>query len=158
MNAIATFTIDTPVVKLVARLAPWDMESFGFGVAQIDVLECRERAMPATAMLPFFQWLDASDIRLVSCRLKYDRLIESMLLEDCGFRFIETVLHPYVDLSRFDRPEHETFVITPAECADIAALEVIAAEAFVHGRIHMDPRLGPELGGAALRPLGQVKS
>lgn len=147
MNAASTYSLETPALVLIARLTPWDTASFGFAVGQIDVMECRERTVSPVIIQPFFQWLNANDVQLVSCRLRYDQLVESMLLEDCGFKFVETVLHPYVDLSTLHCEGQDTFSITPAETSDIATLEAIAAKAFVHGRIHADPHLGPELGG-----------
>lgn len=149
MNAASTFSLDTLALRMTALLTPWDTSSFGFAVGQIDAMECRERTVSPALVQPFFQWLDANDVRLVSCRLRYDQLIESMLLEDCGFRFVETVLHPYVDLSTYhcEGLQDTNISVAPAETSDIATLEVIAAKAFVHGRIHMDPRLGSELGG-----------
>lgn len=145
MSFAPPFNLATPALELIARLTPWDTAAFGFVVGQIDVMECRDRAVSPVAIQPFLQWLDANAVRLVSCRLRYNQLVESMLLEDCGFKFVETVLHPYVDLSMIRCEEHGTFAIKPAAASDIATLEAIAARAFVHGRIHVDPRLGPEL-------------
>lgn len=146
MITAAPFALATPYLRLTARLTPWDTDCFGFAVGQIDTLECLNPAADPGALRPFFQWLDQSAIRLVSCRLPYDRLAESMLLEACGFRFVETVLHPFLDLPDPRYQDQGEFVIEPATVTDIAILGVIAANAFAHGRVHADPRLGPALG------------
>lgn len=146
MIPAAPFTLATPGLRLTARLTPWDTDCFGFAVGQIDSLECLYPAADPGALRPFFQWLDQGAIRLVSCRLPYDRLAESMLLEACGFQFVETVLHPYLDLPDSRYQDQDGLAIEPATVADIATLEAIAATAFAYGRIHADPRLGPALG------------
>lgn len=147
MISADSFTLATPEVRMTARLTPWDTDCFGFTVAQIDALECLSSAADLGALRPFFEWLDGNAIRLVSCRLPFDRHVESMLLEACGFRFVETALHPYLDLPDPRYQDLGGLGIESATSTDLAALEAIAAHAFVHGRIHADPRLGPALGG-----------
>lgn len=140
------FALATPYFHLTARLTPWDTDCFGFAVGQIDTLECLSPVADPDALRPFFRWLDQNAIRFVSCRLPYDRLAESMLLEAYGFRFVETVLHPYLDLPGPRYQDQEGLGIAPVTPADIATLETIAGKAFAQGRIHADPRLGPALG------------
>jgi RimJ/RimL family protein N-acetyltransferase len=141
-----SFILETPSLRLVARLTPWDTDCFGFAVGQIDMLECLNNETEPIELRPFFQWLDHNSIRLISCRLPYDRLAESMLLEAHGFRFIESVLHPYLNLPDSRYQDQEGLRIELACAADIPTLEAIADQAFFHGRIHADPRLGPVLG------------
>ncbi len=147
----APFTLDTPNLRIAARLTPWDTDCFGFAVGQIDALECLNTDADPGALRLFYQWLDHNAIRLVSCRLPNDLLAESMLLEAWGFRFVETVLHPYLDLPDPRYQDQEGLRIELASAADIPTLEVIAAHAFSHGRIHADPRLGPALGDRRYR-------
>jgi RimJ/RimL family protein N-acetyltransferase len=147
MNTSTPFTLTVPSLRLTAHLVPWDTDCFGFAVAQIDTLECLHSSIDSTEILPFYQWLDNNAIRLVSCRLSFDRLNESMLLERCGFRFIETVLHPHLDLFKCSFLSSDELKVAPATTEDLPMLEAMAAEAFAHGRIHADPRLGQSLGG-----------
>jgi len=146
MRLIPPFTLESSHLKLVARHTPWDTECFGFPVAQIDILNCRKSINSSGAMQPFLHWLNVHSIRLVSCRLPYDCLVEAMLLENFGFRFVETVLHPYLELRNNEFQNEGGITIETAVPADIAALETIATTAFKHGRIHADLRLGPALG------------
>ena len=146
MKTSDIFTLAIPNLRLVARLIPWDTVFFGFTVGQIDTLECPKPHFNSAALHPFFQWLDQNVVRLVSCRLPCDRLVESMLLEECGFKFVETVLHPYLNLPVSRCQDEDELVIAPATLADIPVLETIAANAFTTGRIHVDPRLGPTMG------------
>lgn len=142
----ASFILKTTNLRLAARLTPWDIDCFGFAVGQIDTLECLNTKTELAELQPFLQWLDDNAIRLVSCRLPYDRLAETMLLETQGFRFVETVLHPYLDLPDSRYQDQEGLRVELASAADIPTLEAIATHAFFHGRIHADPRLGPALG------------
>ena len=41
--------------------------------------------------------LDEVGVHMASCRLPHDRLRESMLLEDLGFRFIEMIFQPVLN-------------------------------------------------------------
>jgi len=68
-----------------------------------------------------------------------------MLLESCQFRFIETVLHPCLDLPDTRYTDNHGLVIAHAVPSDIPVLEGIASSAFIHGRIQADPRLGSDL-------------
>ena len=140
------FQLDTPDLQMTARLTPWDTECFGFTVAQIDVFTCLNSHITHSDLQSFFQWLDQNDIQFVSCRLPYNRLEESMLLESSGFRFVETALHPYLNLPDPRYQDTDDFSIELATQDDLAIMEDIAAHAFTHGRIHADPRLGTTLG------------
>ncbi len=147
MTPVAPFNmVIASNLQLAASLTPWDTDCFGFPVGQIDTLECLSSETDARALRLFFHWLDQNDIRLVSCRLPCDKLAESMLLESCGFRFIETVLHPYLDLPDPRYQEQTGLCVELATSADISTLELIAGQVFSHGRIHADPRLGQVLG------------
>jgi len=151
MTSLDTFTQVTSDLRVMARLTPWDTDCFGFAVGQIDTIECLNTVSDTSVMESFFQWLDLNAIRLVSCRIPYENLTESMLLEVSGFRFVETVLHPYLELSDSRYQEESGLSIEPAKLTDMDTLDAIAAKAFTHGRIHADTRLGPALGNKRYR-------
>jgi RimJ/RimL family protein N-acetyltransferase len=142
----ATFDLATVGFSLAAGLVPWDTEIFGFSVAQIHDITVEDAAKGAEGWRSFGDWLAIHDVKVISCRLPMDRLRESMFLESEGFRFIEVVLHPYLDnLDRLTLPPSD-LIILPAEHSDLPSLIDLAERAFRHERYHVDPRLDPRLG------------
>ena len=80
--------------------------------------------------------------------LAHDKLRESMLLEEIGFRFIEMLYQPTLDLAKAGAPtscDHGMTVSTATE-QDMPRVLAIAGSAFQNERIHMDPRLPSRLG------------
>jgi RimJ/RimL family protein N-acetyltransferase len=138
--------LKTSELRLEAGLVPWDTAAFGFPVGQITALEVLSPAIGCHALAGFFEWAAAERIGFASCRLPLARLRESMLLEENGFRFVEVVLHPCIELPVPAEGAPADLAIVEANAADLPELEAIAAGAFEHGRIHIDPRLGAELG------------
>lgn len=137
--------IDTPDLLLEWSEAPWDTAVYGRPVLQITRLE-RRGPGASDAMSSFEQARDALGALLVSCRLEHDRLRESMLLEDHGFRFIEMLYQPELMLSDQNALPEETLIAKKARIDDLPAVLEIAGNAFRNERFHVDPRLDPSLG------------
>jgi ribosomal protein S18 acetylase RimI-like enzyme len=136
---------DVGGAALDCSLVPWDTETFGFPVAQIDRLELPEGTDHAALLARFDSWCDEREVRFVSCRLDHTKLRESMALEERGFRFVEMVYGPRLaPLDAIDDPRHR-IRIGEAEGGDVAAIERIAASAFSTGRFLLDWRLPSEL-------------
>lgn len=140
-----TTTFEADGAALACLLVPWDTEVFGFPVAQISRLELGERADPAGILRDFDAWCAAQDVRLVSCRLDHARLRESMALEGVGFRFVEMVHEPRLDLVDRVAAPRRMIQIGDAREDDLASIEEIAYSAFTTGRFLLDWRLPPEL-------------
>jgi ribosomal protein S18 acetylase RimI-like enzyme len=139
--------LDTPGLKIAYYVVPWDGEIFRFPVAQIEHIDIRDAAAARRDYGAFKAWLVERDVRLVSCRLGHDRLRESMFLEDRGFRFVEMVYPLRLgDVHELQIPQ-AGIEFHPAGAADLNEMQDIAREAFGTGRLNVDPRLGPELGG-----------
>jgi ribosomal protein S18 acetylase RimI-like enzyme len=126
-------------------LVPWDTEIFGFPVAQIGRLEIGEGADAGGVLRAFDGWCADQRVRLASCRLDHARLRESMALEEVGFRFVEMVHEPRLDLIDRIAAPRRVIQITEALEDDLAAIEEIAYSAFTTGRFLLDWRLPPEL-------------
>ncbi|WP_426106601.1 GNAT family N-acetyltransferase [Massilia sp. TSP1-1-2] len=145
--------IDTHALLLAWSRAPWDEAVCGFAVMQVDQIAVRSAAARADMQL-FEQARDAAGAGLVSCRLLHDRLAESMLLEACGFRFIEMMYAPHLALAAGDVVDQASdrdadqaagqdgaLRIVRAGPADMDAILAVAASAFQHERFKMDFRL-----------------
>lgn len=147
MNSTAlAFDLATPALHLAASLAPWDMEVFGFPVAQIYAVKVNDRLRATNDYVGFQEWLDEQEVRVTGCRLPHGLLQESMFLEAQGFRFIEMVLHPHLQGLAGLQIGEDSLVILPAREDDLTVLEVMAGRVFRHERYHVDPRLDPRLG------------
>lgn len=137
--------IDTPALRLEWMRAPWDEAVCPYPVIQINHIEVR--GPDARADMRTFEALCAAiGAGLVSCRLPHDRLGESMLLEECGFRFIEMLYAPLLELDRADITDAPgALKVALASDADMPTLLAIAGNAFHNERFRMDPRLDPSI-------------
>ena len=139
-------TLSGPGLMMRFSLVPPDTRAFGFPVAQIDEIELGRGADPDPTVARFVAWLEAQEVRLVSCRLDSLRLEETMLLEDLGFRFVEMVYRPVLRSLPTDEAGDDELVLSEATAADQAELVAMASSVFATGRHVLDPRLEPEAG------------
>lgn len=121
----------------------WDEIACGFPVFQIVTMQVLGQDA-CCDIEQFERERDMQGVGLVSCRLPHDSLKESMLLEDRGFRFIEMVFTPELDLAGFQAgKEAGLLTVCRATAADMTRLLGIARQAFQNERFKMDPRLDP---------------
>lgn len=148
--------INTPSLRMAWSPAPWDEVVCGFPVLQITSMKIQGKNADSD-MQVFEEARDRLGAGLVSCRLPHACMEESMLLEDHGFRFIEMVHQPEIELKNFSGdPKDPQVKIAPAHEIDLPILRDIAGTAFHHERFQMDPRLDPAIG--ALRYQNWVSS
>lgn len=137
--------INTPSLRMAWSQAPWDEVVCGFPVLQITSMEIQGNNADSDMQL-FESARDRLGAGLVSCRLPHACMEESMLLEDHGFRFIEMVYQPEIELTNFSGDHQDPLVkILPAREIDLPILRGIAATAFHHERFKMDHRLDPAI-------------
>jgi RimJ/RimL family protein N-acetyltransferase len=135
--------INTPTLSMAWSLAPWDEAVCGFPVIQITSLQVMGTNASAD-LLRFERVRDEIGVGLVSCRLPHDQLKESMLLEDHGFRFIEMLYAPELNLTGFNADGDAGLLpVRRASVVDLPTLLEIARTAFNNERFKMDPRLDP---------------
>jgi len=131
--------------------APWDEAVLGRPVFQVD--ELRVQGAPESArreLQTLMQEHMSGGTGLVSCRIAADRLPEALMLQECGFRCIETMLRPELNLESRSEPVVE-LRIQDATAVEAQRAADIAAQAFGTERFHADPRLGPGLGNERYR-------
>jgi RimJ/RimL family protein N-acetyltransferase len=139
-------SIRTEALALDYFLVPWDTEILGVPVAQIADARVLEATQAALDYERFVDWCRERRIAFCACRLPADRLVDSMFLEDRGFRFVELNYLPRLTgLQRRDTSEQGIAVAAAVE-SDRPALREMATRVFRHGRFHQDPRIGPHLG------------
>lgn len=137
--------INTPSLQMTWSETPWDSRVCRYPVLQITALQV-SGPDAVDDFKAFERDRDSIDAGLVSCRLSHAALRESMMLEDQGFRFIEMLYQPELDLTGFDRmAEKSALEISRAREDEIDALCEIARTAFQNERFKMDTRLAPEI-------------
>lgn len=138
-------SVDTQSLLLAWNDVTWDSAIFGYPVLQIVQMEVRGKGADKD-FTAFETARDNIGAGLVSCRLPHERLLESMLLEMYGFRFIEMAYHPELDhLEQLTLPI-DTLRISRATPQDLPEALDIAGHAFFNERFHVDPRLDSSLG------------
>lgn len=137
--------INTSDLMIAWSLAPWDEAVCGFPVIQITSLQVLGNNACAD-ILRFERTRDELGAGLVSCRLPHNQLKESMLLEDLGFRFIEMLYTPELDMTEFKtNADAELLSVRRARAEDLPTLLEIARTAFNNERFKMDLRLDPAI-------------
>lgn len=133
--------LTTSSLRMVWSRAPWDEALCGFPVLQINAIEVYG-ANASNDLQIFEHERDRIGAGLVSCRLSHECMTESMLLEDHGFRFIEMLYAPELDLSGLSMDEKIPLLkVKRARKDDLPALLEIARTSFHNERFKMDPRL-----------------
>lgn len=138
------FLVESSDLFLVAREARWDTAIFGFPVISIEKLKIIDPDGARKDYIYYEEWINSEQVGIVSCRLSNNDLRESMFLEAHGFRFIEMVLHPRLDLFQYSVISEDKLHIALADAADLDELEHIAQVSFEFERYHIDPRLSSE--------------
>ncbi|MDP1652023.1 MAG: GNAT family N-acetyltransferase [Rhodocyclaceae bacterium] len=135
--------LDTPSLRMTWSEAPWDSAVCGFPVMQITAIQVLGPDAGSDIHI-FERERDRLGAGLVSCRLPHECLTESMLLEDRGFRFIEMLYQPELDLSNYCCDASIVQLdVTRARDEDLPELMEIARGSFQSERFKMDPRLDP---------------
>lgn len=137
--------LNTESLQMAWSLVPWDQEVCGFPVLQITDIKVVGRSA-SEDIREFERRRDILGAGLVSCRLSHECLIESMLLEEHGFRFIEMLYQPLFQFStvRIDVNSH-LLSVSLANQGDLEDVLNIACSAFKNERFKMDFRLDPSI-------------
>ncbi|MFT3847202.1 MAG: GNAT family N-acetyltransferase [Propionivibrio sp.] len=146
-----TEQLDTASLRMEWSAALWDEAVCGFPVLQISSLDVKGPGAGGD-FRQFERIRDHLGAGLVSCRLSHEHLRESMLLEDQGFRFIEMMFGPELELSK--HPAERTDDLLMVERAgddDLPHLLEIAGSSFQNERFKMDPRLDPAISDQRFR-------
>lgn len=144
-------SIDTNALKLDYFLVPWDTEIIQKPVADVADIEILDESLVLDDYRNFTDWCEREHIYLCSCRLGHDRIVETLFLEQQGFRLIELNYRPQLAGLQGLSLKNDEFEIVRAEHTDKHLLADIAVSIFQHGRFHQDPRIGPELGNKRYR-------
>ena len=81
----------------------WDNKVLGHRVVQFQKFKVFDESKALSQLEQIILKLKQDEVALVSCRLPHDSISESMILEQVGFKFIEMVLHPFIDLLSLEK-------------------------------------------------------
>lgn len=128
-------------LRIQAELIPWDSDTFGQKVAAITDISVLGNDVLPKIPKEFISWVSDNQIKLISCRLPASSLREVFILESFEFKFVEMVLHPFLEnietFSEFD----ENYTTVEATTSDFSEFEKTAETAFGYERFHVDPRI-----------------
>jgi RimJ/RimL family protein N-acetyltransferase len=144
-------SIRTAALLLDFYLVPWDTSILNVPVAQIADLRIEEPVQAARDYEAFSDWCGRQRIALCACRLPASRLVDSMFLEERGFRFVELNYLPRLAGLQKLSTSDEDVSVAPAEERDRELLTNMAERMFRHGRFHDDPRIDAKLGDRRYR-------
>lgn len=140
------FSFESESLFLRASLVPWDSEVLHFPVAHIEKIKISSRKNLKDHFKRFTTWRNDKKCRMVSARLHHNQLVESMFLENNGFKFIDVILHPKLEkLQSLDIPDQGLKIQTFSP-NDMPEVRNIAESAFHFERFHTDPRIGAKFG------------
>lgn len=129
-------------------IVPWDTAIMGSVVGQLEGLRTGDPDETAALLGDILGWSDDVSAVLVACRLDHRALTESMALESIGYRYVETIMRPVLDLARPVDAVVPPVEVGPAGPDDVPALAAIARDAFTTGRFAVDTRLPSHINGA----------
>lgn len=141
----------TDALEATYFLVPWDTEIFGFPVAQISDFRILHAGAAENDFGRFTSWAKQFGVTFVSTRVEHHQVTESLFLQARGFRFIELLYRPQINLEHMEPEPIQQFDFSHADESDRGELVEMAANIFVFGRFHQDPAIGPELGSQRYR-------
>ena len=128
-------------------IVSWDSDAFGFPVASIDRIILGAESDNVSLLRAMESWRLGIGARLMSCRLDHRQLKESMALEAIGFRFVEYVLRPRLQLRAAAAEPDPDIWVGPAVTREVDEVAAIAERSFETGRFAVDWRVPPHLSG-----------
>ena len=137
-----------PAFSLDLNYIPWDTEIIGSDAIQLENFVIRDPIEALIKLKEIVYNFSKEGVGLATCRLPHESIKESMILESVGFKFIEMVLHPFLDLLSLEKCSvDKTIKINEVGSSDLEELSQIAEVAFEDDRFTIDPRIPCGLAG-----------
>ena len=140
--------LDTSALTLEVRYSEWDTRAIGHPVMEIKKIEIRDVQKARIQLSKIIEELTFHKTALISCRMPHEFLRESMVLENVGFKFIETILHPFTDrLYEKEFVSDKSILIEEAKEGELVNLSKIAQISFKSDRFTVDYRIPENCSG-----------
>lgn len=121
-------------------LVPWDIETFGFGVADYETDELEtDSLVPSQISRHLEAWSKAHEVELVGTTVPASNSSKLYFLQSLGFRYIDTTLVVRYEQIQTTKYPSAEITLTPAGKNDLTPVIQICGQAFKIGRYHADP-------------------
>ncbi len=127
-------------------LLPWDIETFGFGVADYQIDDFDSGSQVSSRISEHLQgWAGSHNVELVGTRVPASDIRRIYFFQSLGFHYIDmTLLLRYEKVRSAAYPPAELMVETAA-ADDMEQVMQICGVAFQNGRYHADARFPRDL-------------
>ena len=141
-----------PAFSLDLNYIPWDTKIIGSDAIQLENFVIRDPIKALIKLKEIVVNFSKEGVGLATCRLPHESIKESMILESLDFKFIETVLHPFLNLDSYQNIiEDNSISIKEAEVKELEELSQIAEVVFRQDRFSVDSRIPREFSGHRYR-------
>jgi len=144
-------TLETEALLVRYFFVPWDSELMNRPVAQVSCVEIRDPDQAKHDIGGFLEWIEENGIAFVTARFKHSALLETRLMQDLGYGFVELNFRPEITLSSSISATPASYFFRQAAPSEIARLSDLAGTTFSRTRFHLDPFLGPAIGNNRYR-------
>ena len=147
LNKLETHDLSFDIILL-----DWDTKVLQNNVVQFQKFKVRNEYKALSELKEVMRKLKDDGVALTCCRLPHDSVRESIIIECVGFKFIEMVIHPFIDLFSIEEfSVDKSIKIEEAESSDLEELSLIAEVAFKDDRFTIDPRIPSRIAGERYR-------
>lgn len=132
---------DSPNSGRIA-LVPWDIETFGFGVADYEVDDPNADPHDSSWFREHLEvWAKAHEVELVGTTVPASDTSKLYFFQSLGFRYIDTALAVRYEHVQDAKYPSTKVTVRPAEKDELEPVIQICGEAFQNGRYHADERI-----------------
>lgn len=133
-----------------AAVVPWDSETFGFPVGQLELTAAARRDCGEVSAYDLEQavqeWALPNNVELIAATVAANDHAAVCLLQQAGLRYVDQTLDLCYAGAGFERATAVPAArVDEAAPTDRQALRALAASAFRHGRFHADARFPDRL-------------
>ncbi len=127
-------------------LVPWDIETFGFGVANYKTDELNTSLRDSSRLREHLEaWAKTHEVELVSTTISASDIRRRYFIQSLGFRYIDTTMVVRYERVQSTNYPHTKVTLKPAQKDDLAPVMQICGQVFENGRYHADVRVPRDL-------------
>jgi hypothetical protein len=135
------FSISSGMEAWKIALIPWDTETFGFRISDLQTATPEDPTVTATLLRAALgKYCQENQVQLITTTVSKEEKIISRLLQEVGFYFIDlSMTVKYEHLEFISAAGLDGFSLAPATSEEFEILLKLSGTVFKHGRYHQDP-------------------